>query len=367
MSSAASHMFSDESTPGAPARRSPALDLLRVAAVCGVVVIHATRPMTLTRSGPGWELSAALDMAFIWAVPVFVMISGALVLEPDQHAAGPMAFYRRRFARILPALIFWHVIYLSVVRWGIEERPVSGGELAQMALRGDFYGALWFFWVIVGLYLVAPVVAPFLNAGETSPDGSSQRGVALGWCLVLLTATIYALPGLAALLGTPSIAPRGLTSPTLLTQWWPFLGLFVLGFAYRGIRSPRRTGFALLAVGGLLVAEVAWQVLTGGGRLLAAVSPISYHSITTMLAAVCIFVGVHLAWRPTRPASTLAVLSDAAFGVFLVHQLVLAVLGRWLLAPTSFVACVALATATIPLAFAISLGARQVPGLRRVF
>ena len=56
-----------------------------------------------------------MDLMFVWAVPVFVMISGALVLDRSAHAAGPAAFYRRRFARILPPLIAWNLICLTFV------------------------------------------------------------------------------------------------------------------------------------------------------------------------------------------------------------------------------------------------------------
>ena len=39
-----------------------------------------------------------VDIGNVWVIPVFVMVSGALVLGPRAHAAGPRAFYRKRAA-----------------------------------------------------------------------------------------------------------------------------------------------------------------------------------------------------------------------------------------------------------------------------
>src|SRR6185437_5668911 len=109
-----------------PSRRWE-LDGLQVAAIAGVLAIHIFGMLVVNDDWAGtgrWWAAVAVDMGSIWVVPVFVMISGALVLAPSAHAAGPVAFYRKRFVRILPALVVWHLVYLIVVRIGLRvERP----------------------------------------------------------------------------------------------------------------------------------------------------------------------------------------------------------------------------------------------------
>src|SRR5690349_16550006 len=126
---AAHRTIAGQPTARAPRPRGPAVvpprptrrwefDALRVAAIGGVVAIHVIGMFLGNRELAGtarWWLAAAVDKGAIWAVPVFVMLSGALVLAPAAHAAGPAAFYRKRFARIIPAMITWHLAYLLLV------------------------------------------------------------------------------------------------------------------------------------------------------------------------------------------------------------------------------------------------------------
>src|SRR5262245_57812335 len=82
------------------------LDLLRVISIAGVVAIHTFGYMVGNddlRGTPTWWIATAIDLGVVWVVPVFVMISGALVLHPKAHAQGPWVFYKKRFRRILPA------------------------------------------------------------------------------------------------------------------------------------------------------------------------------------------------------------------------------------------------------------------------
>ena len=204
--------------PWPPAGRRHSLDVLRIIAITGVVAIH-TFGHTVTNDamrGTGqWIAAVILDIGFVWTVPVFVMISGALTLPPRLHTAGPAAFYRKRALRILPALIVWHGVYLVLIRVLLRGEPPSLGGLLQMAIDGQVYTQLYFLWLILGLYLVAPVLAAFLNSGTESRI-RIFAAVALGWTLL-----VFMTPGISALLGSPR--PNSLGA---LTMWWPYVGYF---------------------------------------------------------------------------------------------------------------------------------------------
>src|SRR5690606_33800093 len=87
---------------------------LRVLAILGVVSIHNAAP---NASAPGardtfvGNLAIALDLAFIFAVPLFVMLSGTLLLDRRGFTTSG-AFLRRRALRIVPPLVFWHAFYV---------------------------------------------------------------------------------------------------------------------------------------------------------------------------------------------------------------------------------------------------------------
>ena len=87
--------------------RDFSLDLLRVLAAFAVVCQHVN---PLGRLGEDAALSArlasnAVGCLFSWGVPVFFMISGALLLDP----ARPFSvrdLFRRRLSRLLISFLF---------------------------------------------------------------------------------------------------------------------------------------------------------------------------------------------------------------------------------------------------------------------
>ena len=119
-------------------RRNYALDILRIVSIVGVVAIHSFGELAGdddARSQPDWLPAAIIDIAFIWVVPVFVTISGALVLAPRAHAEGAKAFYRKRALRLLPALVVWHLVYIFIGNYLILGRELQPARGAGVSLR----------------------------------------------------------------------------------------------------------------------------------------------------------------------------------------------------------------------------------------
>jgi surface polysaccharide O-acyltransferase-like enzyme len=336
-------------------------------AIAGVVIIHVVSNLVSNEDWQGtrrWWVAVAIDIGAVWVVPVFVMISGALVLAPRAHEAGPGAFYRKRFARLLPALVLWHVVYLLVVRVGLRGQELSLPAVTQLLIDGKVYIQLYFLWLIAGLYVIAPVLAAFLR------DGGRRRamimaGVALSWTLV-----VFALVGVAQM--------AGLSRPIWLgsmTRWWPYVGYFLAGWALHRLVLKRRgiAVAALVVVAGL--AEMIWQYGTAPAHpTLDALLPVSYLGGVTAAASIAVFliaIGIGARYRPgPRVAGVLVRLSDASFGVFLIHLLIFEVIRRFVPAVAQASSLGVLLTAyavTLVLSFAISIGASKVPWVRAVF
>lgn len=356
--------------PGTPARppRQYGLDLLRIVAICGVVAIHVVGLYVANdarRGTPSWWVATAVDIGVIWTVPLFVMISGALTLAPRAHRAGPWAFYRKRFTRILPALVFWHLVYLLVVRMALRGEDLDLRTLAVLMVDARLYTALYFLWLIAGLYVIAPVLATFLAEGGRRRAYVSAA-VALGWTLAA-----FVVPGVAnLLLGTPRPIHLG-----AWTMWWPYVGYFLTGWALHHLRL-RGWQIALALLGaGVLLTEAVWR---WGSKpdlpVPQALFPVHYIGATVAVAAVCIFLaGISLGarYRPSERTGRFIVrLSDASFGVFLVHLLLLALV-QWAFpgwpVGRSLAATLLTYAGVLVGSFAVSLVAARVPYLRAVF
>lgn len=340
---------------------------LRVLAIAGVVLIHT---VGATAAGPGstttvdgW-VARALDLPFLWAVPVFVMISGALSLDPERYrGSGP--FLRKRVWRLVPGVVVWHVVYvayLALTREGWWEGPRPA--LARV-LVGEVAPHLYFLWIVLGLSLLTPLLVPWLAR-------SSRRG----WVAAALVA--YTVP----VLSTWPLGPDGTRvglSHSAWTWWLPYLGAYLMGWALRGVRLPRLwVPPALLAALGLMTL-LTWQWRNPAAPAwLEEWSGAHYYSPSVAALSVLVLLIAQTTVRPGGALSALArpsvlrwaePVATATLGIFALHYLVLLVgLDSGLLGePVAPWPVLVLRAVTVGLVTtAVVLVLRRVPVARRV-
>lgn len=346
-------------------QRDWSLDALRVVAILGVVSIHTFGALVTNPAAQGtpdrW-VALILNSGMIWAVPVFVMMSGALVLEPRAHADGVAGFYRRRLSRLLPAFVFWQVFYVVVVRELLTGLDESAGDVLKLVLAGNTYTHLYFLWLIVGLYALAPVLHAFLVAG------GERR--ALWFAGVVLAVSV--LTSISSSLFAYAGDPRPLTL-LALTQWIPYVGYFLAGWALKDIRIGLVGRVVVTGVAVLAIAEIILQAGLHPGGPAAALVPLSYYGPVPAVAALALFVAVRAWWGSRRldggAARVMRVLSDSAFGVYLVHFVILILLRRVPLFAgfeNSATLSALLFSATVLVSFAVVGVLRRVPLVRRI-
>ncbi|GAB2611300.1 acyltransferase [Pseudactinotalea suaedae] len=339
------------------------LSWLRALAIVAVMVVHTTASTAAApdaRSHPTGVVALLLDFGSHFAVPVFVMVSGALNLDPARYR-GSREFLRRRALRLVPAIVFWHAWYVGVRALRGEELVAS--DVVRRIVVGDLYTQLYFFWIVLGLSLVTPVLMPLIRRW-----GRTGTGVCGG----------------VALLGTALLAGTSLLSEHLenAALWWvPYLGYYLLGWALREVRVR---GGALVAVGAATVALgalAAWQWENEAAPLwLHSAAPVSYYGAGMALYSIGVFLLAHGLLAPDGalrsllrpPAMTIGnEVGGATMGIFGFHMSVIAVLEAtaWLggnePAPdlaTLFLRLLVVVAATL----AVVLPLRRVPVVRRV-
>lgn len=346
--------------------RNYSLDILRIVSICGVVAIHVFGWFlgAAPKSHRLWWLAAAIDIGFIWVVPVFVMISGALVLGSRQAVDQPLGFYKKRALRLVPALLAWNLIYLLGVRIWMRGEDLTGARILQLLFDGSVFTQLYFLWLILGLYAVAPLLATFLRGG------GPRRAACFAIVVLALTVAAYTVPGLLGLAGIK----RPITL-NFLTHWMPYVGYFLAGFALRNVRlnGLRLAGVAIVTL--MLGIFTVWHYGHRGlAPVLDAVSPVSYLGAGVCLLSLGVFVTVQSAVEKLRPGAllgrTVVELSNASFGVFLVHLVVFEAIRlqyESVNAGTSFAAIAAAWGATVIISFGLSFLALRVPYIRRIF
>lgn len=286
--------------------RSWYIDALKVVAIAAVAMIHVVGVKATGSSdgGVGWWAANALYSGARWSVPVFVMASGALILG---RADGPISvFYRRRFSRLVPAAVFWTVAYL-VFSALFQSGTRDPGQIVALIASGRPYNHLYFLPLILGLYVVAPLLS---RAIVPAP-----RSVVWGAAIVAIGINLLD-PLFGLLAGTAS-------TPDLVTWWIPFVGYFLLGYAIHTAKA--RVGRPLL-VGGLIVAIAAqavglwWGI--GHDPMLRGYLE-NYLCLPTVVAAVSVFSLLRTSDHGSgSPHPLLARLATLTFGVYLCHLMI---------------------------------------------
>lgn len=187
------------------------IDIMRSMACIMVLVIHACECYYISNfysSGSIETLNIAQwhDEA-IWAgiigsvcrccVPLFVMISGFLLL-PMNHRMTMGLFYRKRAKRVLIPLFIWTVIYAfySAFKYGYQLNTLDDYAVYIMSRVCCFFvnfpseiGHLWYPYMYIGLCLFIPILSPWVERAT-----KNEMHVFLGlWCISLLLPYIHLL------------------------------------------------------------------------------------------------------------------------------------------------------------------------------
>lgn len=142
------------------------LDVLKTIAIIGVVVIHSAAPLVDNYSvgSYDWWTGNIYDSIFRTCVPLFFMVSGALLLNRDTISLKD--FYLKKTLPLILAFVFWSTVYFIQRNIPYSESFTLNNYIKSM-ISGNIFGRLWFLYTIIGLYLVTPFIKTFVkNASE---------------------------------------------------------------------------------------------------------------------------------------------------------------------------------------------------------
>lgn len=138
-------------------------DAMRVLGALAVVCVHVASEIVLkhgTVSAGDWVPAVFAVALCSWAVPVFVMITGAFVL-PACHSLSPIEFYSRKLPPLLLIVLCWSAIYLAFAMASRPELDVK--DALKLILRGEPYYHLWYVYMLLGLSLSLPFLARLVH------------------------------------------------------------------------------------------------------------------------------------------------------------------------------------------------------------
>ncbi|MDD3120454.1 MAG: acyltransferase family protein, partial [Candidatus Gracilibacteria bacterium] len=134
-------------------------DILRVLAIFAVIILHCVGyycNMFKEISLFNWFFANSVDSLLRFCVPVFVMLSGMLLLGSEKEFN-----LRKRASRIVIPLICWSIVYIMAYWW--NDHSVNILKSVVKIFRGPVAEHLWFPYMLFGLYLLTPLIKPFVK------------------------------------------------------------------------------------------------------------------------------------------------------------------------------------------------------------
>ncbi|MCE2572418.1 acyltransferase [Motilimonas eburnea] len=285
------------------------IDFLRCIAAIAVVAIHVLGPW---REQFGivdenqWLAAVSYNGLLRWAVPVFFMISGALLITHQITAQSPFDchhYIKRRVVKVLLPFVIWSLIYamiggMDTTGWHWEQTRT----LLSQANNHPTWYHLWFFYSFIPMYFVIPLLAPVLR------QMAEQRIKFLLYAWFALTLLHW--------LEVDTV----LRQPLLLYSGYLVLGWYLIN---RNNRDDLPLWF--WAGGAMLVFNLVgtWQLSHEHGRY--AIFFMGYKSFNTAIIAAMVFVlaQAYADMIAGKLRQGISLVARYSFGIYLIHPLFL--------------------------------------------
>ena len=328
------------------------IDWLRVTACFLVMMTHSCEPFYL--GGEGSLILTKWDAIWVSILNVLPRASVALFVVASSYLQFPLhystgEFFRRRAVRILIPFFIWSVAY--ALAWG---EPVQ--NFKDLLLNFNYAaGHLWFVYMLVGLYLLMPLLSPWA-------EKVGKRELQLYLAIWLFTTVIPLIRqwvgGSAPVIYGPSGIPNAAKYPLWGEASWNsygvfyyfsgFVGYMLLGLYFRkfvGELSWKKTlavslpvflaGFAICSCGFLSRvwgdSHGAFPVEGPGGLAALWEGPWLNDTIGVALMSVSWILLFRKIKRGGKfYGNVLLPVSKASYGMYLSHMLLLGLISAWL-------------------------------------
>lgn len=299
-------------------------DNIRFFATIGVIILHTSSSglyLFATIPTIQWGILDVVDSAMRCCVPLFVMLSGALLLRQDKQL---VPYLKNRFWRIIVPFLFWALVYCVVYIasiWTKIDGEKAVATFVEILKDVFFYKGLfrmqafhfWYVYMIIGLFLVVPILRRWIKYATKK----EMRYFLLLWAISLIL-----LP----------MADASFKPTIDITFFSGYIGYFIVGYYL----SETDFDSKLLNTKSLTVIILLLVMLTAGGTYYLTSMEGSlnqeffkYLSPNIVLLSIAVFLCLkQLRIKNNRLLGWMVILNKYSFGIYLVHIIVLRILNN---------------------------------------
>ena len=288
------------------------MDLLRICAAFMVVLLHvaADQWTELSCYSPDWFVSHVYNSCVRSAVPLFVMISGMFLLNPNKELTWSMLWHKY-CKRILVIFVVWSAAYAFAYYavWPmLQGKPIAWGKVWHEFWEGNYH--LWYCKMLLGLYLLMPFLKKI-----TADKGLTE------YFLILCAMFTVVVPVL------PFEAVDAFMTDTFFYFTLGFTGYFVLGYYLKTVTLSGKVQAViyLAGLGGLL-----FTIFGSAAKAYAVGVPYGYFdpqlpNVVCMTIAIFVFFQYNGGRFANRFHKAVNTVSGCTLGVYLLHPLLMVI------------------------------------------
>lgn len=293
------------------------MDFLKTISITGVILIHVSAG-GFSRPAGSFDWFSALFWGSVSraSVPIFLMVTGALMLDPRRELTIRQ-LWLRKIPRLLAALLAWALIYRlwRMAFYGGGLTVPGTADAVKQVLAFHHQNHLYYLHIALLVYALLPMTRIITAHADRRT---------LEYLLILWAVLGIIYPTLKG--SWPLTLLRGIPTQYGLNLTYTGVGYGLLGwYLRRYASSPKR--WALTAAAGFLIIFFGTAVLSlRSGRLTETLMEGASPGPALLAAGICGWVFSTLGERQAPPAPR--TLSQASFCVYLVHLLPYWELGR---------------------------------------
>lgn len=295
------------------------VDVIRIMAILGVITIHSANYILysgLYSHGLTWWFANVLRSTSRVSVPLFIMLSGFLLLNAAKNSAFPVIAKKTMYRLAIP-LVFW---YLAGVLWQyfFWHSPILMHDVITEFLKTNTTH-LYYLQALIGLYLCVPVILKIDQQLQPFYKWLSVVGLFAYSCLVTAVAVKWSQ----------------LQIINFVTIFSLYLGYFYLGKLLFSLKITSKTTWLSLIIFGITAGLNASGFQNFFFNNFQRLDHYSAPGVTMMSVALFIFLrGMepHFAKLIKKSsAKILAHLAASTYGIYLMHYIVKDIVERYIL------------------------------------
>ena len=279
--------------------RELAFDILRVIAMCMVVVIHVSNVYSRSFgiiSNKSFLVSLGFNTISRVSVPIFLMISGALLVDRSFNKNK----YFKRIIKYLILIIVWDIIYLL---WEYFYLGITYNRLYMLFIE-PYRAHLWFLYTILTLYIIQPLLKLILDKSSKTTK-----------ILLLLMWFI---------LSTLSLVNFNIAS---IFTIFSYIGFFIIGkYLYDYIKNNNLKKYNLIFIL-LIIINISLSIYFNYTYSLKYNRFynlfFAYRSPFIIISSLALFTLVITNYRKEKLPKIIKYLSEVSLGVYLIHGIFL--------------------------------------------